>query len=1094
MNRWRRGEGVTAAASIDLIPAGTPLACTYPQQRIWFLENLEPGSSVHNLAFALRLTGALDLEILENALLEIAQRHEASRTVFPTVDGQPVPTVQPSPVRGFELVDSGSLDFSADEGLERQVRETAREPFDIARDELVRVRLFRLGEAESVMVVVAHHIVSDGWSMGVFLNELFALYAAFAAGHPSPLPPLPIQYGDYAHWQAQQAGSDSMRRQIDHWRHQLRGELPVLELPTDRPRPVVESTRGGAQQVEIPVPLIDRLKAVCSQTGATPFMALVAAYGALLHRYTGADEVCIGTPVANRPLADTEALIGVFINTVVLRLDLSGNPSFRELIGRVRDATTRAFENQEVPFERLVEELRPQRDFGRAPLFQTMFVFRSSPVPSQRLPGLTTRRYPVDNGASRFDMSLLVEQEQEQFFSWLEYKIDLFDPATMAQIARDYRRLLEAMVDDPVQTIGDAPLLLTEDRERLARLGTGAPLPSGGALLHEQVAAQAASSPEAIAVVCGREELRYGALDVAAEALARRLRAAGVGPSVPVPVLVERSTSTVIAILGVLKAGGAYVPLDPTTPPARLGAILRELQPPVVVASPELARDLPLEGARLLAPRSPAPDAGEAAESLPRVDAEGLAYIIYTSGSTGGPKGVEVSHANLISSTAARAAFYGAEVKPRFLLLSSFGFDSSVAGLFWTLGQGGALVIPAEDARLDVPHLAEIIRDRAVTHVLTLPSVYRLLVEHAPALGSLRDAIVAGEACPVELVARHHELLPTARLLNEYGPTEGTVWAAVHECLPEPGCERVPIGRPIAGAQIYLLDARLQPVPAGVIGDLWIGGPGVARGYARRPDLTAAAFQADLQGPPGARRYCTGDRARFRLDGALEFWGRRDHQVKLRGHRIELEEIEARLCAHPGVEDAAAAVHADRDGGLMLVAYVVPRDVDAGLAAALREWVASALPGYMVPSIFEAVPALPRTVTGKLARGALPAPTVLAVASRAAYAPADTSLQRVVAEVWKAALGVERVGIDDNFFELGGHSFLVMQVHAKLTQQLEKELPVVILFRYPTVRSLAAHLGEHEDATAPADRTEALRSGRQRLIQRGNRARQREGE
>ncbi|HEX3759107.1 MAG TPA: amino acid adenylation domain-containing protein [Kofleriaceae bacterium] len=1077
---------MTGATTIERRPIDAALVCSDAQQRLWFLEQLEPGSAVHNLAFAIRLTGTVDVGLLGQALGQIAERHEACRTVFPTVDGRPVPSLLPATAHHL-AVDDLELRGAVSQ-LGPQTRALAHAPFDIAREPLVRVKLWRLGDREHAMAVVAHHLVSDGWSMGVFLFELFTLYAALRDGRSARLPALPIQYGDYAHWQ-QRRGKPALTAQRAYWRTQLGGELPVLDLPTDRVRPLVESTRGDVQQVAIPRPLVDQLRARATETGTTLFMALVAGYAALLHRYSGDTDLLIGTPVANRSAPELEGLIGVFINTVVLRLDLTGEPSLGELVQRVRDVATGAFAHQDLPFEQLVGELRPNREFGHAPLFQTMFVLRNSPIPAVPIPGVTTRRYPIDSGASRFDLSLIVETEGDELFAWFEYKTDLFSPETMAQLARDYPRLLEVLVADPAQQVRDVALVPPEDLRQLAAWGTGPALAIPAVMVPAQIAGHAVTHRDAVAVVCGGESLTYGGLVSAARALAAELRAAGVGRGTAVPILIDRSVQTVVAIVGVLAAGGGYVPLDPASPANRIAAVLRELAAPVIVVPGDIAP--PADAPRVLRPIVAAdPGAGE---PLPAPQPDDLAYVIYTSGSTGVPKGVAVTHRNLAASNAARSGYYGAGIRPRFLVLSSFAFDSSIAGLFWTLTQGGTVILPTESAHLDVPQLAALVHRHGATHVLTLPSVYALLVDQPHALGSLTCAIVAGEACPAELIHRHHAQLRGVPLFNEYGPTEATVWATVHELGPDDGGGRVPIGRPIAGARLYVLDAQLQPVPIGVIGELWIGGPGVARGYVERGDLAGGdpvgrtAFHSDPWAGPGARMYGTGDRVRFRRDGVLEFWGRRDHQVKIRGHRVELEDIEAALCSHPAVSDAAVAVHG-ASPSQVLAAHVV---TDAAEPAELRAWLVGRVPSYMVPSLFAIVPALPRTSTGKLDRGAL-RPPAIAPAAVGHVAP-STALQRTVIEIWRQALGVERVGIDDNFFELGGQSFLVMQVHAELSKALARELPVVALFQHPTVRTLTSYLGDAATAE-PAPEAVDRRAARQRLLHRGGRVRIQDGD
>ncbi|PYS91302.1 MAG: non-ribosomal peptide synthetase [Acidobacteria bacterium] len=1074
-----QGVGAVKAERIPRREESGSAPLSFAQHRLWFLNQLEPDSPLYNIHAAVSLSGPLNVPVLQRSMSEILRRHEALRTTFAVVDDRPVQVINEA--AGFKLPvsDLQELDESARErSVNARAEEEAHRPFDLTKGPLLRANLLRLGETEHVLLLTIHHIVSDGWSMGVFVRELAALYEAYVAGRPSPLQELPLQYADFAAWQRGWLQGDVLEEQLSYWKRQLADASPLLELPTDRPRPPVQSYRGAHETLLLSESLSWSLKELGRREGATLFMTLLAAFSTLLYRYTNQADILVGTPIANRNRAETESLIGFFINTLVLRARFSERLTFRALLRQVREAALEAYAHQDLPFEKLVEELQPERTLSHAPLFQVMLDLQNAPMRDMQLQGLRLMPLPFDSRMAKFDLTLTMGETDGRLSGLLEYNTDLFEAATVRRMAGHFERLLETAVSNPDEQLSRLRLLAEAEREQILFEWNDTQAEYETVqCIHELFERQAERTPETVALVSKDERLSYRELNERANKLAHHLRRLGTGPETLVGIHLARSAETVVAILGVLKAGGGYLPLDPKQPPERLSFMLADAGVKLLLTREPLPAKMPRQKTQIVCLDKEWPAiAKESAENLGgTVLADNPAYLIYTSGSTGRPKGVMVSHRNLAHSTLARVAYYREPVKS-FLLLSPFAFDSSVAGLFWTLCRGGMLVIPEADSHQDPAHLAELIARHSVSHLLSLPSLYELFLQQAKArqLASLRTVIVAGEPCPTRLVERHGETLPQASLFNEYGPTEATVWSSVHHCLPSTRQRPVPIGRPVANTQIYLLDSQLQPVPVGVTGEVYIGGDGLARGYLNHPALTAERFVPDpFSRTPGARLYKTGDLARFRTDGQIQFVGRNDFQVKIRGHRIELSEIEFALAQHPGIKEAVVLPREKVAGDKRLTAYVVLHQAEAATAKQLREFLKEKLPEYMLPSSFVVLDTLPLTATGKVDRNALPIDES-GVETDESYLAPRTVVEEVLERIFAEVLQLERVGVRDGFFELGGHSLLATQVVSRVRGALGVELPLRKLFAAPTVEGLAAAILEDVGERRRVERTAEL--------------------
>ncbi|HEX2079479.1 MAG TPA: amino acid adenylation domain-containing protein, partial [Longimicrobium sp.] len=1035
-----------------------PLPLSFAQERLWFIDRLEPGSAVYNIPVAWRLGGALDQAALERSLSEIVRRHEALRTVFAEVNGSPVQVI--APFGGFSLpVDDLSGLGEADREVEvrRRAGEEARRPFDLSAGPLFRAALLRLGAEDHVLLLSMHHIVSDGWSMGVLFRELSALYEAYREGRESPLAEPGVQYADYAAWQREHLRGEVLDGQLSYWRERLAGAPELLELPTDHPRPAVQSFRGASERIELPGELLERLRTLGRSEGATLYMVLLGVFQVLLSKYSGSEDIVVGSPIAGRTRREVEELIGFFVNTLVLRTDLSGDPGFREVLGRVRTATLGAYEHQDVPFEKLVAELQPERSLGRSPLFQVSFALEDVESAGEGLAGLSIRGVGADFDYARFDLSLTLVATARGVHGALNYSTDLFERATIERMVRHLVRVLEQVASDADARLSGLALLGPEERRQVVEEWnrTRRAYPRG-VCIHELFEAQVRRRPDAAALVWNEVELTYAQLDARANRLAHHLRGLGVGPETRVGVLLERGVDLIVSLLATLKAGGCYVPLDPGYPAERLRMMLDDSRVRVLVARGGLA--FAAESGRLSVVHLDEAAAALAAEPVEPVEpprsgatAENLAYIVYTSGSTGRPKGVMVAHRHVVQ-LAVETDYVRFAPGDRVAQASNASFDALTFEVWGALMNGATLVGIPRDVLLSPAAFRETLREERITTLYQTTALLNQLSREQPdVFSTLREVLFGGQAADAASVRRLLKAGRPRRLLHMYGPTETTAWCSYEdvEHVAEDALT-VSVGRATGNQRIYLLDPALNPVPVGVPGEAYVGGDGVVRGYLDRPGLSAERFLPDpFAVEPGTRMYRTGDRLRWRADGKLEFIGRVDEQVKVRGFRIEPGEIEATLTAHAGVHEARVIVREDEPGEQRLVAYVVG-DADAD---ALREHLRLSLPEYMVPSAFVALERIPLTPNGKLDVKALPAPDPALAEER--YVAPRTPAEEVLAEIWAETLRLERVGVNDNFFELGGHSLLATRVVSRVRELFGVELPLRALFETPTVAGLA---------------------------------------
>ncbi|MFE1744012.1 amino acid adenylation domain-containing protein [Coleofasciculus sp. H7-2] len=1041
---------------------------SFAQQRLWFFDQLEPGNTSYNIPAAVRVEGTLDAIALEQSLNAIIERHEVLRTAFTTVNGQPVQVITPDLKLTLPLVDLRKLSNTEREQAVRQLATSeAQKPFDLTQAPLLRVSLLHLSEFEFVVLFTMHHIVSDGWSMGIFIQELATFYKAFACRDAinrvstprnvsRPLPELNIQYADFAVWQRQWLQGEVLEAQIAYWKKQLGGNLPVLDLPTDRPRPAVQTFQGAEEKFVLSKALTEALTKLGQQQGATLFIVLLAAFKTLLYRYTGQEDILVGSPIANRNRAEFEGLIGFFANTLVLRTDLSNNPTFKELLGRVREVALGAYSHQDLSFEKLVEVLQPDRDMSRNPLFQVLFALRNVPTETLELPGVSLTLEEMESQTARFDLVLNLSQETEGFTGVFEYNKDLFDASTVQRMAGHFQTLLESIVANSDRSISTLTFLTQPERHQLlVEWNNTHTNDSPDRCLHELFEEQVGRTPDAIAIVFENQQLTYAELNAKANQLAHHLQKLGVKPEVLVGICVERSLEMVVGLLAILKAGGAYLPLDPAYPPDRLAFMLEDAQVSVLLTQKRLLNTLPSHNAKIVYLDSDWETQQIYSQNSVQ-NPSNLAYVIYTSGSTGRPKGVQISHTCVVNFLISLRQKLEVTERDIFLAVTSLSFDIAALEIFLPITVGSRVVVVTREIASDGAQLLTTLTHSGATIMQATPATWRLLLTAGWQGSKNLKILCGGEALPRQLAAQL--LVRGDRLWNLYGPTETTIWSTIY---PVESSDTISIGRPIANTQVYILDRYLQPVPVGVTGELYIGGKGLSRGYLNRPELTAQKFIPNPfleKSEKSELLYKTGDLARYLPNGELEYLGRIDHQVKIRGFRIELGEIEAVLSQHPAVQQAVVIAR-DNSSDRNLLAYVVPKQEEAATTPLqLRSFLKQKLPNYMVPSAFVLLEAIPLTPNGKIDRRALPEPDTARPELDSAYIAPRTAIEEVVAGIWTQVLGLQQVGMRDRFFDLGGHSLLATQVISRLREAFQVELPLRYLFESPTVAGLAERI------------------------------------
>jgi amino acid adenylation domain-containing protein len=1061
-------DAVDQSPSIGRIVSEDPAPLSFSQERMWFIQRMYPENAAYNLPISIRFRGPLDLAVLGQSVNEMARRHENLRTTIRMVDDRPVQRIVPFTMIDLPLIDLIPLPAAQrDEEMAARARESILQPFDMVKGPLFRGVVFRLDLEEHVLLLTLHHAISDAWSTGVVLGELAAHYETFIAGKSSQLPELPIQFADFTQWQRRRYQGVLIERQMAYWRQQLAGTPPLL-LPTDRPRPAVQTFRGKYQFTIPDSDLFNGLGKLSGDARATLFMMTLAAFKILLLRYTGQTDIAVGVPVANRRQLSTEKLIGPFVNTLVLRTDLSGDPSFRELLERVRRVTLEAYTHQDIPFEKLVAELQPERRLSHSPLFQVMFTHTNIPLPSAQFPDLDWELMEFERGATQYDLTMSITDLMPSRRIEIEYNCDLFHANTMSRLLAHYEVLLRNIPKQPDTPISQLPLLSGEDQRQLLVSWNATRVTFGGdSTLHRLFEIQVEDSPEATAVVFGNENITYQELNERANRLAHHLRQLKVGPGTIVGISLERSIEMVVGLLAVLKAGAAYLPIDPDLPMSRMNLMIEDSQTPILLTERGLANGVaPSDEIDVVHLARDEPLIARYSSDNPgiKVDSDQMAYLLYTSGSTGTPKGVQVQHGSVANFLSSMRSEPGLKKEDVLVSVTTLSFDISVLEIFLPLTTGAKLVLTSKETAADGDLLAATLSDAGATVMQATPTTWRLLLATGWQGDGTLKALCGGEAWPRELA---EQLMPHCRSLwNMYGPTETTVWSAVSRLRIED--EDVVIGPPIANTQFYVLDPHLQPTPVGIPGELYIGGKGLSTGYWRRPRMTAERFVPDpFSNEFGGRLYRTGDQVRYRPDGRLAYLGRLDNQVKIRGFRIELGEIESVLAQHPGVHSALAAAIESEPGEKRLVSYLIPVDETRLPATSdLRLFVQQRLPDYMVPASFLFVDAFPLTPNKKVDRSALPIPDTRQFASGEPYVAPRNAVEQVVTHMMQELLALDQVSIHDNFFDLGGHSLMATRLLARLHEAFSVDVSLRTFFEAPTVAELASTL--LEDPVEPA--------------------------
>jgi amino acid adenylation domain-containing protein len=1071
-----RSKKTRVAPPIHRASRSEGLPLSFAQERLWFLDQFAPGDVSYNVAMTVEIDGALNVTSLERSFQEIVNRHESLRTRFLAVDGKPRQIIENNVTVEMPVVDLSSV-TPDQQGIQakRLERDEARKPFDLGRAPMLRVTLLRRSEQDHVLLLTMHHIASDGWSMEVIFPELSALYESFCSNKSAVLPALPIQYADFGVWQRNWMKGEVLEEQLAYWKKQLAGAEP-LELPADRPRPAVRGNVGAYLPIDIPANTLSQLRELSRKTGTTLYMTLLAAFATLLHRYSGQEDIVVGSPAAGRTKTETEHLIGFFVNTLALRTKFHSEMSFTSLLKSVKETTLDAYTHQDVPFEKLVEMLAPQRDLSRTPLFQVMFALQNAALPQLRLGEAKLKARYGDTGTSKFDLTMNLEELDGAIQGRLTYSAELFDESTISRLASNFKTLLNGIVTSPELPVASLPILDEQEKKEIVFGFNDAPhadqtseLPrDGGATLNSIFEKQVSRRPNAVALSCDGQSLTYAELNARANRIAHKLIECGVKPDTLVGLCVDRNNDVVIGILGILKAGGAYLPMDLAYPADRLAFMMEDAQAPVMLTQRSLLARLPLTSAKVICLddvlAEPAQE-GEESNLASAAGPDNLAYVIYTSGTTGTPKGSLITHRNVVRLFPATEQWYGFNNRDVWTLFHSSAFDFSVWEIWGALLYGGHVVVVPYLVSRSPEAFYDLLACERVTVLNQTPSAFRQLIQAEESVGqkqlALRYVIFGGEALEMRSLRpwfdRHGDQTP--KLVNMYGITETTVHVTYRALSKDDVDAGSVIGVPIPDLQIYILDSHQQLVPVGVPGEMYVGGAGLARGYLRRPDLTNERFVPDrLTGQNGARLYRTGDLARFLHGRDIEYLGRVDQQVKIRGFRIELGEIESVLCEQPEIREAAVVAR-DVFGAKGLVAYLVA-DAPYPEVSAVRDRIKKKLPDYMVPNAFVFLERMPLTASGKIDRKALPAPEKQAREGSGQYVAPQSAVELTIADVWQRLFGTDRVSIEENFFDLGGHSLLMIQLHSRLKKALNKEFSIVALFEHPTIRSLARHLSD----------------------------------
>lgn len=1059
-------NSVNELLSLKKAPRDQPLCLSFSQERLWFLYQLEPQNISYNIPICVRLKGKIRVDLFEASLTEIIRRHESLRPTFDDIDGRPIQLISPASHIKIHIEDFQSI--SPNDRLERAhewIIQEMQRPFDLRNGPLFRAALVRIDPEDHMFVTTMHHIITDGWSLAIFSREFEEIYQSISMGKKPLLPELPIQYADFAYSQRLWLQSSVIDPHLEYWKSKL-ANTPVLQLPADRPRAVSQLHKGSRRWFKLPEHIKERVFEFSKAQGVTPFMTLLAAFKVLLHKYSGQGDFAVGTPIANRTCSELEGLIGFFVNTLVLRDEVSEDQCFSDLLKRVKETTLEAMAHQDAPFEKVVEAVNPDRDMSYSPIFQVMFAYQNFPWSESRLEGLTITPEYIDAGTAMFDLSLYMWEMENRFEGFLEYDSDMFDAATIERMVMHFEVLLGSVVSGPETNISELPILTETERHQILVdwNQTDVDYPKGQCY-QQLFAEQAQRTPDATAIICGDAKLSYKELNSRANQVGHYLRRLGAGPGNVVGIYVDRTLDMAVGLLGILKAGSAYTPLDPSFPKDRIEYMLEDCNAGILLTQRELSDNIKeFFGVKVCIDTDWNKISEEDSNDIVvQSNSENLAYIIYTSGSTGKPKGVQISHRALNNFLYTMMEAPGSTPQDTILSVTTMSFDIFGLELFMPLLNGGRVVIAEREDTLDGASLATLIEKHSATIMQATPSTWRLMLEAGWKGKKDLKILCGGEVFPQDLIDPLLERCD--ELWNMYGPTETTIWSTIFRI--ESSNTPILVGSPIANTQTYILDQNLQPLPVGLVGELHIGGDGLSHGYLNRPNLTTEKFIPNpFSDDPKVLIYKTGDMARYRSDGMIECLGRVDHQVKLRGFRIELGEIEARIKDMKCVKNSVVIIREDRPGEKRLVAYYIARENQKVSITDLTGYLRTKLPEYMVPQQFVSLETIPLTPNGKVDRKALPEPDGAEVVKRS-YVPPQTETEITVSEIWKQVLKIEKPSIQDNFFELGGHSILLAQVLSKVRQKVVENVPMIVLFQYPTIASLSKYLDGRQSVTTP---------------------------